>query len=75
MGSGSSGLTPRYNAVKQQLNATYELNKALKDDGYSPAPGLYDANRKAKANGIIDTPAYNRYVEINKKANKAKHEW
>ena len=81
MGAGSSGssgnrnITPRYEAVKSQLNATYDLNKALNKDGHSPASGLFDANNKAKSYGIIDTPQFNRNAQINKDANNAKHKW
>ncbi len=78
MGNGAShnrNITPRYEAVKHQLNATHDLNKKLKDNGYSPANGLYDANKKAKKHGLIDTPKYKHYGKVNHDANKAKHQW
>jgi hypothetical protein len=78
MGNGASngrGLTPRYMDVKRQLDATHDLNKALKNNGYSPASGLYEANKKAKQHGLINTPDYNHNQKINHKANKAKHSW
>jgi hypothetical protein len=78
MGAGASGhrhITPRYEAVIGQLNATHDLNKKLKDNGYSPASGLYDANNKAKAHKLINTPEYKHYDKVNKKANKSKHQW
>ena len=78
MGNGASnnrGITPRYEAVKKQLDSTYDLNKKLKDNGYSPANGLYDANKKAKKHGLINTPDYNKYGKINKQANISKHVW
>ena len=78
MGSGAShgrGITPRYKDVKHQLDATYDLNKALTSNGYSPGNGLYEASNKAKKHGLIDTPSYQNYDKINRKANQAKHKW
>lgn len=79
MGNSSSSdgrnITPRYENVKKQLDATYDLNKALKKNGHRPANGLYQANQKCKQYGIINTPEFNYYNQVNKKANKAKHSW
>jgi len=61
MGNGASNgrqITGRYEAVKKQLDSTYDLNKKLKDNGYSPANGLNGAKNKAKKHGLIDTPDY-----------------
>lgn len=78
MGNTSSdgrGITPRYENVKKQLDATYDLNKRLKENGHRPANGLYQANNKCKQHGLIDTPQFKHYNNVNKKANKAKHSW
>lgn len=78
MGSGHSRgrrITPRYEAVKDQLDATYDLNYMLKHNGYSPEDGLYDANAKAYDNDLIGTQTYHQNNKINKKANRAKHVW
>lgn len=78
MGNTSSdgrGITPRYEDVKKQLNATYDLNKRLKENGRHAANGLYQANKKCKQYGLIDTPQYKHYNKVNQKANKAKHSW
>ena len=66
---------PRYEAVQDQLDATYDMNKLLKNNGYSLEGGLYDANEKAWDNDLIGKYTYNKNNKINKIANKAKHVW
>jgi len=78
MGSGHSNgrhITPRYEAVRKQLDYTHDLNAMLKDNGYSPADGLYGANRKARNNGLIGNETYYKYDKANRNANRAKHQW
>ena len=78
MGSGHSNgrhITPRYEAVRKQLNYTHDLNEMLKGNGYSPADGLYEANQKARNNGLIGNDTYYKYDKANRNANRAKHQW
>jgi hypothetical protein len=78
MGSGHSNgrrITPRYEAVQDQLDATYDMNKLLKNNGYSPEGGLYDANAKAWDHDLIGKYTYNKNNKINRIANNAKHVW
>jgi hypothetical protein len=73
--SGGRNITYKYEAVKKQLDGTYDLNKMLEKHGYEKANGLYGANKKAKKHELIDTPKYKKYGAINHGANLGKHEW
>ena len=78
MGSGHSNgrrITPRYEAVRKQLDYTYDVNKVLTDNGYSPEAYLYNGNEKARNNGLIGNDTYYKYDKANKNANRAKHVW
>jgi hypothetical protein len=65
----------RGNAVIQQINMHGGLNDLLKKHGHCPLETCKQAIEKAFALGLICMYTYKKCIEINKKSNKAKHDW
>ena len=73
--SDGRNITTKYGDGINQMNATYDMNKLLRDNGYSPEGYLFDANQKAYENDLIGKQTYNKNKIINILGNKAKHVW
>lgn len=67
--------TSREKAILQQINMHGGLNKVLVNNGHCPLESCKQAIEKAFHLGLICKYTYQTCIDINKKANKAKHCW
>ena len=65
----------REEAVVRQINMHGGLNDLLTKHGHCPFETCKQAIEKAFVLGLIGMHTYKECIEINKKSNKAKHNW
>lgn len=65
----------RRHAIIKQINMHGGLNNLLRQYGHCPLESCKQAIEKAFGLGLIGDCTYKQCIEINQKANKAKHVW